>query len=147
MSVGRRRRAARILREMRRGYAETSKMVLVGLIVREAGKTFQDAVAEVREAVDFCRYYAARRERAIRCAPGAARPGGRTRSTRLHRPRRVRLHRPWKFPLAIFTGQIAAALAAGNAVVAKPAEQTPLHRGRRRAASSTRPASRAACCS
>ncbi|MEL7463118.1 MAG: bifunctional proline dehydrogenase/L-glutamate gamma-semialdehyde dehydrogenase PutA [Pseudomonadota bacterium] len=79
------------------------------LLAREAGKTIDDAIAEMREAVDFLRYYAARN----RDLPGEARGV-------------VVCISPWNFPLAIFTGQIAAALAAGNAVVAKPAEQTPL---------------------
>jgi RHH-type transcriptional regulator, proline utilization regulon repressor / proline dehydrogenase / delta 1-pyrroline-5-carboxylate dehydrogenase len=82
---------------------------IFALLAREAGKTLADAVAELREAVDFLRYY----------ADGAA---GLTRG-----PRGVfACISPWNFPLAIFTGQIAAALAAGNAVLAKPAEQTPL---------------------
>ena len=86
---------------------------LLALCVREAGKTFADAVAEVREAVDFLRYYAAQAE-----APA-------TSSAR--RPLGVfACISPWNFPLAIFTGQVAAALAAGNAVIAKPAEETPL---------------------
>ena len=94
---------------------------------REAGKTVPDAIAEVREAVDFLRYYAARAEepfgRGLRAC--RARPASRT-ALQPARPRRVRLHQPWNFPLAIFTGQVVAALAAGNAVIAKPAEQTPL---------------------
>ncbi|MDQ2094633.1 bifunctional proline dehydrogenase/L-glutamate gamma-semialdehyde dehydrogenase PutA [Rhodalgimonas zhirmunskyi] len=80
---------------------------LFALLHREAGKTLPDAVAELREAVDFLRYYAAN-------APDTP-PAG-----------RFTCISPWNFPLAIFTGQIAAALAAGNAVLAKPAEQTPL---------------------
>jgi RHH-type proline utilization regulon transcriptional repressor/proline dehydrogenase/delta 1-pyrroline-5-carboxylate dehydrogenase len=81
------------------------------LCAREAGKTLADAVGEVREAVDFLRYYAAQ-------APAAE--GGTS-------PRGVIVCiSPWNFPLAIFTGQVAAALVTGNAVVAKPAEQTPL---------------------
>jgi len=86
---------------------------LCGLLVREAGKTYANAVAEVREAVDFLRYYAAQ----VRAdfAGGSHRPLG-----------PVVCISPWNFPLAIFTGQIAAALAAGNVVLAKPAEQTPL---------------------
>ena len=80
------------------------------LLAREAGKTLPDAVGEVREAVDFLRYYAAEAE----AAPDAFPLGIMTCIS------------PWNFPLAIFTGQIAAALAAGNAVLAKPAEQTPL---------------------
>jgi RHH-type proline utilization regulon transcriptional repressor/proline dehydrogenase/delta 1-pyrroline-5-carboxylate dehydrogenase len=86
---------------------------LIGLIVREAGKSFANAVAEVREAVDFLRYYATE---AVRTLGGEA-----------HQPLGpVVCISPWNFPLAIFTGQVAAALAAGNAVLAKPAEETPL---------------------
>ncbi|MFC7051479.1 trifunctional transcriptional regulator/proline dehydrogenase/L-glutamate gamma-semialdehyde dehydrogenase [Hansschlegelia quercus] len=84
---------------------------LIGLLVREAGKTFTSGVSEVREAVDFLRYYACEAER----LPHDAQPLG-----------VVAAISPWNFPLAIFTGQVAAALAAGNAVVAKPAEETPL---------------------
>src|SRR5205085_2079085 len=84
---------------------------LVGLLVREAGKTLPSADGEVREAADFLRYYAAE-----------SRGFGVT-----HRPLGpVVCISPWNFPLAIFTGQVAAALAAGNTVLAKPAEQTPL---------------------
>jgi RHH-type transcriptional regulator, proline utilization regulon repressor / proline dehydrogenase / delta 1-pyrroline-5-carboxylate dehydrogenase len=86
---------------------------LVGLIVREAGKSFANAVAEVREAVDFLRYYTSEAARTL--IPGSPAPLG-----------VVACISPWNFPLAIFTGQIAAALAAGNAVIAKPAEETPL---------------------
>ena len=91
---------------------EAEMPALLGLIVREAGKSLSNAVAEVREAVDFLRYYAAE----VRDGFGA-----------LHRPLGVvACISPWNFPLAIFTGQVAAALAAGNAVLAKPAEETPL---------------------
>ena len=83
------------------------------LAAREAGKTLPDAIAEVREAVDFLRYYAVEARRLDRERPGSGRGVFICIS-------------PWNFPLAIFTGQIAAALAAGNTVVAKPAEQTPL---------------------
>jgi len=83
---------------------------LMALAVREAGKSLPNAIAEVREAVDFLRYYAAE----IRNAPEARALGP------------VTCISPWNFPLAIFTGQVAAALAAGNVVLAKPAEQTPL---------------------
>ncbi|GHD56519.1 trifunctional transcriptional regulator/proline dehydrogenase/L-glutamate gamma-semialdehyde dehydrogenase [Jeongeupia chitinilytica] len=86
---------------------------LLGLIVREAGKTLANAVAEVREAVDFLRYYAGEIEREF--------------DNDSHRPLGpVLAISPWNFPLAIFMGQVAAALAAGNPVIAKPAEQTPL---------------------
>jgi RHH-type proline utilization regulon transcriptional repressor/proline dehydrogenase/delta 1-pyrroline-5-carboxylate dehydrogenase len=99
--------------------------VLLALLQHEGGKTLDDAVAEVREAVDFCRYYAAqaRATLATERMPG---PTGETNDL-VHRGRGVFVAiSPWNFPLAIFTGQIAAALVAGNAVVAKPAEQTPL---------------------
>jgi RHH-type proline utilization regulon transcriptional repressor/proline dehydrogenase/delta 1-pyrroline-5-carboxylate dehydrogenase len=92
---------------------EARMPVLVGLIVREAGKSFANAIAEVREAVDFLRYYAAEALRTMRS--GVHEPLG-----------PVVCISPWNFPLAIFTGQVAAALAAGNCVLAKPAEQTPL---------------------
>jgi RHH-type proline utilization regulon transcriptional repressor/proline dehydrogenase/delta 1-pyrroline-5-carboxylate dehydrogenase len=98
---------------------------LIALLQAEGGKTLDDAVAEVREAADFCRYYAAEARRALLpvLMPG---PTGETNELR-YRGRGVFVCiSPWNFPLAIFTGQVAAALAAGNAVVAKPAEQTPL---------------------
>ncbi|PBQ04024.1 trifunctional transcriptional regulator/proline dehydrogenase/L-glutamate gamma-semialdehyde dehydrogenase [Pseudomonas congelans] len=86
---------------------------LMGLLVREAGKTFANAIAEVREAVDFLRYYA------LQARNDFTNDG--------HRPLGpVVCISPWNFPLAIFSGQVAAALAAGNPVLAKPAEQTPL---------------------
>jgi RHH-type proline utilization regulon transcriptional repressor/proline dehydrogenase/delta 1-pyrroline-5-carboxylate dehydrogenase len=99
---------------------------LMTLAVREAGKTIPDAVAEVREAVDFCRYYAAQAVQHF--ARPAELPGPTGERNRLYlRGRGVfACISPWNFPLAIFTGQITAALAAGNAVIAKPAEQTPL---------------------
>ena len=85
---------------------------LVGLIVREAGRSIPDAIWEVREAIDFLRYYAAQARTTLL---SGRRPLGPTICIS-----------PWNFPLAIFTGQIAAALAAGNPVLAKPAEETPL---------------------
>ena len=86
---------------------------LIGILVREAGKTYNNAIAEVREAVDFLYYYA-----------GMVRDDF---DNETHRPLGpVVCISPWNFPLAIFTGQVAAALAAGNSVLAKPAEQTPL---------------------
>jgi len=86
---------------------------LMGLLIREAGKTFANAIAEVREAVDFLRYYAVQARNDF--------------TNDAHRPLGpVVCISPWNFPLAIFTGQVAAALAAGNPVLAKPAEQTPL---------------------
>ncbi len=99
---------------------------LVSLIVREGGRTYADAVSEVREAVDFCRYYALQaREKFARpqILPG---PTGERNVLALHGRGVFACISPWNFPLAIFTGQVAAALAAGNTVIAKPAEQTPL---------------------
>ena len=99
---------------------------LVALLSREAGKTLNDGVAEVREAADFCRYYALLAERDFGGAQVLKGPVGETNQLVLHGRGVFAAISPWNFPLAIFTGQIAAALAAGNAVLAKPAEQTPL---------------------
>ncbi|HLU04783.1 MAG TPA: trifunctional transcriptional regulator/proline dehydrogenase/L-glutamate gamma-semialdehyde dehydrogenase [Advenella sp.] len=99
------RRAAQLL--------ESRMQPLLGLIVREAGKSLPNAIAEVREAVDFLRYYAD--QIADNFNEDRHRPLG-----------PVLCISPWNFPLAIFTGQVSAALAAGNTVLAKPAEQTPL---------------------
>src|SRR5262245_3643151 len=98
---------------------------LIALLQGEGGKTLDDSLAEVREAVDFCRYYAAEARRAL--APEAM-PGPTGESNELtYRGRGVFVCiSPWNFPLAIFLGQVSAALVAGNSVVAKPAEQTPL---------------------
>ncbi len=94
------------------------------LLVKEAFKTWGDAVAEVREAIDFLRYYANEAERIMQpiALPG---PTGETNTLVLAARGAWVCISPWNFPLAIFTGQVAAALATGNAVVAKPAEQTP----------------------
>lgn len=99
---------------------------LVALLSREAGKTLNDGVAEVREAADFCRYYAMLAEKQFGGREPLKGPVGETNELILHGRGVFACISPWNFPLAIFTGQIAAALAAGNAVVAKPAEQTPL---------------------
>jgi RHH-type proline utilization regulon transcriptional repressor/proline dehydrogenase/delta 1-pyrroline-5-carboxylate dehydrogenase len=103
------RRAASL--ERAAGLLEEAMEPLCALLVREAGRTIPNAVSEVREAVDFCRYYAAESKKLdnshVPLGPAVC-------------------ISPWNFPLAIFTGQVAAALAAGNPVVAKPAEQTPL---------------------
>ena len=104
---------------------EAQRGRLIALLQAEGGKTLDDAVAEVREAVDFCRYYAveARRSLSPRPLPG---PTGEANQLR-YRGRGVFVCiSPWNFPLSIFLGQITGALVAGNAVVAKPAEQTPL---------------------
>jgi RHH-type proline utilization regulon transcriptional repressor/proline dehydrogenase/delta 1-pyrroline-5-carboxylate dehydrogenase len=92
---------------------ESAMPRLIGLLVREAGKTIPAALSEVREAVDFLRYYAEQAEGGL--VDGRHHPLG-----------PVACISPWNFPLAIFTGQVAAALVAGNTVLAKPAEQTPL---------------------
>ena len=99
---------------------------LMALCTREAGKGLADGVAEVREAVDFCRYYA-NRARADFSAPEALPgPTGEKNEIRLAGRGVFVCISPWNFPLAIFCGQVTAALAAGNAVLAKPAEQTTL---------------------
>ena len=105
---------------------EQNRGPLMALLAREAGKTLDDGIAEIREAADFCRYYAAEARRQF--GEPKTMPGPTGETDRLyHRGRGVFVAiSPWNFPLAIFTGRSTAALAAGNAVVAKPAEQTPL---------------------
>ncbi|MBA4175276.1 MAG: delta-1-pyrroline-5-carboxylate dehydrogenase [Leptothrix sp. (in: Bacteria)] len=94
------------------------------VLVKEAHKTLGDCIAEVREAVDFCRYYADQAEERLhdQALPG---PTGESNLLRLHGRGVFVCISPWNFPLAIFAGQVVAALVAGNAVAAKPAEQTP----------------------
>ncbi len=104
---------------------EEKRMFFIGLMAKEAGKCFADAIAEVREAVDFLRYYAAEAER-IFIRKKLPSPAGETNHLSLHGRGVFVCISPWNFPLAIFTGQIAAALVTGNTVIAKPAEQTPL---------------------
>jgi RHH-type proline utilization regulon transcriptional repressor/proline dehydrogenase/delta 1-pyrroline-5-carboxylate dehydrogenase len=96
-----------------------------GLLVKEAHKTLGDCVAEVREAVDFCRYYADQAEARLaeQELPG---PTGERNVLRLKGRGVFVCISPWNFPLAIFAGQVVAALVAGNTVAAKPAEQTPV---------------------
>jgi len=96
------------------------------LLVREAGKTISDAIAEVREAVDFCRYYALRARQQFATPQRLEGPTGELNELSLHGRGVFACISPWNFPLAIFAGQVTAALAAGNTVVAKPAEPTPL---------------------
>ena len=105
---------------------ESAKAELIAYLVYEARKTLKDAEAEVREAIDFCRYYAAT-GRSIFSDDGTSLPGPTGETNHLfYTPRGIFICiSPWNFPLAIFTGQIAAALMAGNSVIAKPAEQTP----------------------
>src|SRR6267143_5005795 len=103
---------------------EERMLDLVALIVREGGRTCADAVSEVREAADFCRYYASQTKTRFvaQLLPG---PAGERNELQLHGRGVFACISPWNFPLSIFTGQVAAALAAGNTVIAKPAEQTP----------------------
>jgi RHH-type proline utilization regulon transcriptional repressor/proline dehydrogenase/delta 1-pyrroline-5-carboxylate dehydrogenase len=107
------------------GLMEARMPQFIAMCTKEAGKTIADGVAEVREAVDFLRYYAAeaRRQFSIEALPG---PTGESNTLQLAGRGVFVCISPWNFPLAIFTGQIAAALAAGNSVIAKPAEQTNL---------------------
>lgn len=104
---------------------EAERGTLIALLQAEGGRTLDDSLSEVREAADFCRYYAAQARRVLapRLLPG---PTGESNELQSRGRGVFVCISPWNFPLAIFTGQIAAALAAGNAVVAKPAEQTPL---------------------
>ena len=98
----------------------------MALITREGGRTVAAALSEVREAVDFLRYYAARARAEFAMPQRLPGPTGEQDEIGLHGRGVFACISPWNFPLSIFTGQIAAALAAGNAVIAKPAEQTPL---------------------
>jgi RHH-type transcriptional regulator, proline utilization regulon repressor / proline dehydrogenase / delta 1-pyrroline-5-carboxylate dehydrogenase len=105
---------------------EARRGEFIALLTREAGKTFSDTIAEVREAADFCRYYAAQARREF--GEGTLLPGPTGESNRLslHGKGVFVCISPWNFPLAIYLGQVAAALVAGNSVIAKPAEQTTL---------------------
>ena len=105
---------------------EAQRDALFSLCIREAGKTLPDAVLEVREAVDFLRYYAAEARRLFTSPVSLPGPTGEINELRLHGRGVFACISPWNFPLAIFIGPVAAALAAGNAAIAKPAEQTPL---------------------
>ena len=105
---------------------EASPALFLKLLVSEAGKTLGDANAEVREAVDFLRYYAAQARRLMSTPSTLPGPTGEHNELQLHGKGVFVCISPWNFPLAIFAGQIAAALVAGNSVIAKPAEQTNL---------------------
>jgi RHH-type proline utilization regulon transcriptional repressor/proline dehydrogenase/delta 1-pyrroline-5-carboxylate dehydrogenase len=110
-------RAADLLEERRDSF--------LSLLVQEAGKTFGDALAEVREAADFCRYYAAEARLLQGVPQRLAGPTGETNELQLLGRGVFACISPWNFPLAIFAGQVVAALVTGNTVVAKPAETTP----------------------
>jgi RHH-type transcriptional regulator, proline utilization regulon repressor / proline dehydrogenase / delta 1-pyrroline-5-carboxylate dehydrogenase len=99
---------------------------LIALCTREAGKTLGDGIAEVREAADFCRYYAAIARREFAQPETLTGPTGESNQLFLHGRGVFVCISPWNFPLAIFLGQVAAALVTGNTVIAKPAEQTNL---------------------
>ena len=105
---------------------EAERATLIALLVREDGKTLPDGLAEVREAADYCRYYGAMARRDFANPRILTGPTGELNRIALHGRGVFAAISPWNFPLAIFVGQIAAALAAGNAVIAKPARQTPL---------------------
>ncbi|MBV9249511.1 MAG: bifunctional proline dehydrogenase/L-glutamate gamma-semialdehyde dehydrogenase PutA, partial [Acetobacteraceae bacterium] len=105
---------------------ESDRAVLLYLLAREAGKTLTDGIAEIREAADACRWYSARAREQFGLPRELPGPTGERNTWVLGGRGVFACISPWNFPLAIFVGQIAAALAAGNSVAAKPAEQTPL---------------------
>src|SRR3984885_10521460 len=105
---------------------ESARDDFVVLLAREGGKTRADAIGEVREAADFCRYYATLARTHFGRPLALPSPTGETNELSLHGRGVFVCISPWNFPLAIFVGQITAALMAGNAVVAKPAPATPL---------------------
>ncbi|MBI1384431.1 MAG: bifunctional proline dehydrogenase/L-glutamate gamma-semialdehyde dehydrogenase PutA [Rhizobiales bacterium] len=105
---------------------ERDRARLMAIIVREAGKTIGNALADLREAIDFLRYYVHLARTTFEDAVRLPGPTGEANTLSLHGRGVFACISPWNFPIAIFTGQIAGALAAGNAVVAKPAEQTPV---------------------
>jgi RHH-type proline utilization regulon transcriptional repressor/proline dehydrogenase/delta 1-pyrroline-5-carboxylate dehydrogenase len=104
---------------------EENKYEAIALCVYEAGRSLEDAIAEIREAIDFCRYYATE-AKSLMQEKFLDSPTGETNCYSLYGRGVFLCISPWNFPLAIFLGQIAAALVTGNTVIAKPAEQTPL---------------------
>jgi len=116
---------ARLL-EQTAGLLESHRAELTSLIVREAGRCVADALNEIREAVDFCYYYAQQARERFSEALQLPGPTGETNALSLHGRGIIACISPWNFPLAIFMGQVSAALAAGNGVLAKPAAPTPL---------------------
>ena len=105
---------------------ERDRAALMAVLVREAGKTLEAAQSEVREAVDYLRYYATEARRLFSGPVRLQGPTGEENTLTLRGRGPIACISPWNFPIAIFTGQVAAALAAGNPVIAKPAEQTPI---------------------
>jgi RHH-type proline utilization regulon transcriptional repressor/proline dehydrogenase/delta 1-pyrroline-5-carboxylate dehydrogenase len=118
-----RERAAML--EKAAGLIEENTPEFMALCAREAGKTAHDAVAEIRETVDFLRYYALQARNRFESPIVLPGPTGERNELTLHGRGVFACISPWNFPLAIFTGQVSAALAAGNCVLAKPADQTP----------------------
>ncbi|MFU8797670.1 MAG: bifunctional proline dehydrogenase/L-glutamate gamma-semialdehyde dehydrogenase PutA, partial [Gammaproteobacteria bacterium] len=104
---------------------EKNRILLIAITVKEAGKTIPDALAEVREAIDFCYYYAACARKDLAIPHILSGPTGEYNAIEHHGRGVIACISPWNFPLAIFIGQVTAALVAGNAVLAKPAVQTP----------------------
>jgi RHH-type proline utilization regulon transcriptional repressor/proline dehydrogenase/delta 1-pyrroline-5-carboxylate dehydrogenase len=104
---------------------EHNKFELIALCVNEAGRTIEDSISEVREAIDFCNYYALHARKIMKNV-NLQSPTGETNYFTMRGRGMFMCISPWNFPLAIFLGQIAAALVTGNTVIAKPAEQTPL---------------------
>jgi RHH-type proline utilization regulon transcriptional repressor/proline dehydrogenase/delta 1-pyrroline-5-carboxylate dehydrogenase len=105
---------------------EKHREELMTLLIFEGGKTLPDAISEVREAVDYCRYYAVEARRLMSTPLNLPGPTGETNQLSLHGRGVFVCISPWNFPLAIFLGQVTAALVTGNCVIAKPAHQTPL---------------------
>lgn len=105
---------------------ESNRETILALLCLEAGKTWNDGVAELREAVDFCHYYSSMAEHLLATPRTLVGYTGEINQLSLHGRGTVLCISPWNFPLAIFVGQIVAALVTGNCVIAKPAEQTPL---------------------
>ncbi|MDG1438708.1 MAG: bifunctional proline dehydrogenase/L-glutamate gamma-semialdehyde dehydrogenase PutA [Emcibacteraceae bacterium] len=105
---------------------ETQSRYFMGLVAQEAGRTLEDGLSEVREAVDFLRYYSGQAEENFEGGKLLPGPTGERNELYLQGRGTFLCISPWNFPLAIFLGQVSAALASGNAVIAKPAEQTPI---------------------
>lgn len=105
---------------------EENYFEFISLLVYESGKTVNDAIAEIREAADFCRYYANQARLTLKTPQALPGPTGEHNELSLHGRGVFVCISPWNFPLAIFLGQVAAALVTGNTVIAKPAQQTPL---------------------
>lgn len=108
---------------------EENRDELLAILCFEAGKTFNDGISEIREAIDFCYYYATLAEQMMSRPVSLRGYTGELNELSLHARGVVLCISPWNFPLAIFTGQVVAALVTGNCVIAKPAEQTPLVAG------------------